>query len=198
MINNNKINLNNIKNNEIKPTVVLSIGGNDIRVLLFDFNLQKIMNGLETFYKNTQIIIEKILFDLKLNLIPILCYEPYHDFAPSYGIKREQLLQIFNIGANKIFELCQTYSLPIIDLSRTFNPFDRNDYGSTSIEPSNKSGQYIVDLIKYINQNFNFKSNKKISKIYYGIKNNKKGIIVKENNKIERDSYLQQLLDRKQ
>ena len=185
----------NVAENEIKPTVVLSVGGNDVRVLLFNFNMQTIMEGLMKFEQNLQLLIEKILFDLNLNLILVLCYEPYKDFVGDYGIQRQQLLQIFNIGATKMFELSETYSLPIIDLSRTFNTYDRSHYGSTSIEPSNKSGQFIVDLIQFINNNFPFKSNTKTSKIYYGIKGDDgKGIVQQENNKAARDGYLQQLL----
>ena len=193
LINENKININ-VNKNEIKPTVVLSVGGNDVRVLLFNFNLKEIMNGLNKFEINLKEIIEIIINKLKLNLIIVLCYEPYFDFAESYGIKREQLLQIFNIGANKLFNLCNKYNLPIIDLSRTLNPFNRKHYGTTTIEPSNESGQYIVDLIKYINDNYNF--NNKKSKIYYGIKQEENGIIEQDNNDDARNGYLAQLLSR--
>merc|ERR1712228_279313 len=187
----------NVKKHQIKPTVVLSIGGNDVRVLLYNFSMQNMMSGLEKLRQNMQKIVEKLLFDFKLNVVPVLCYEPYQDFATQHGLKREQLLQIFNIGATKIFELCETYSLPVIDLSRTFNTFDRSHYGSTSIEPSNKSGQFIVDIIQFINDNYPFNSDVKSSKIYYGLKSDKDGIVQQDNNKSARDEYLQQLLAKK-
>lgn len=44
-------------------------------------------------------------------------------------------------------KLAVEFRLPIIDLSRTFNPYDKTHYGSTPIEPSNVSGQFIADLI---------------------------------------------------
>lgn len=44
-------------------------------------------------------------------------------------------------------QLAVEFSLPIIDLSRTFDPNNKSHYGSTPIEPSNKSGQFIADLI---------------------------------------------------
>ena len=182
---------------QIKPTVVLSIGGNDIRMMLHNINMQTIMNAMNKFGKNMQQIVEKLLFDFGLNVIPVLCYEPYQDFATSRGLKREQLLQIGNVAATKMFELCEAYSLPIIDLARTFNTFDRSHYGSTSIEPSNKSGQFIADIIQCINDNFPFNSDAKTSKVYYGLKLDKNGIVEEDNNKSLRDGYLQKLLARK-
>lgn len=44
-------------------------------------------------------------------------------------------------------EIAKKYGLPIIDLSRTLNPFDSCDYGSTPIEASICGGNEISDLI---------------------------------------------------
>lgn len=44
-------------------------------------------------------------------------------------------------------QLAVEFRLPIIDLSRTFDPTDKKHYGTTPIEPSNVSGQFIADLI---------------------------------------------------
>ena len=46
-----------------------------------------------------------------------------------------------------VAQLAMELRLPIIDLSRTFDPTDKRHYGSTPIEPSNMSGQFIADLI---------------------------------------------------
>merc|ERR1712129_342194 len=183
----------NVNKEQIKPTVLISIGGNDVRVMLHNFNLQNMMKGLDKLRLNFEKIIKILKNDLGLNVIPVFCYEPYQDFAPMYGLKRDQLLQIMNIGAEKIFSLCETYSLPIIDLSRTFDPFDRTHYGSTSIEPSNKSGQFIVDILQFINQQFAFNVDTDKSQIFYGLKTDKNGIAVEDNNKSTRDEYLQKL-----
>ncbi len=65
--------------------------------------------------------------------------------------------------------IAEMYSLPILDLSRTFDPFDRSHYGSTEIEPSNISGQFICDLVKFIVEDFNWEGgDKRKSKLYYG------------------------------
>lgn len=47
-------------------------------------------------------------------------------------------------------QLAVEYRLPIIDLSRTFDPNKKSHYGSTPIEPSNISGQFIADLIAQV------------------------------------------------
>lgn len=46
-----------------------------------------------------------------------------------------------------VAQLAMELRLPVIDLSRTFDPTDKRHYGSTPIEPSNTSGQFIADLI---------------------------------------------------
>lgn len=64
-----------------------------------------------------------------------------------------------------IKDMARKYSLPIIDLSRTFNPHSSKDYGTTPIEPSNKSGEYIAELVLHVIENFNFGSNE--AKVYH-------------------------------
>ena len=61
--------------------------------------------------------------------------------------------------------MARKYSVPLIDLSRTFNPYSAKDYGSTPIEPSNLSGLYIADLVLHIIENFKFGSEP--SKVFY-------------------------------
>mmetsp|Transcript_59750 Transcript_59750/g.98643 ORF Transcript_59750/g.98643 Transcript_59750/m.98643 type:complete len:679 (+) Transcript_59750:31-2067(+) len=186
-------------NTHIKPTVVLSIGGNDGRVLLFDFtfNLQNIAEGMNKLQQNFDTIVQTLLYELNVNVIAVVVYEPYSDFAAGFNISRDQLLQIFELGANNIFALAEMYALPVIDLSRTFDPFDRTHYGSTSIEPSNLSGQFIVDLIHFVHEDFEFNASVKTSKIYSGLKSDAKGIHKEENTQSFRDGYKQALLARK-
>ena len=73
------------------------------------------------------------------------------------------------------------WKLPVIDLSRTFDPSNEKHYGSTPIEPSNLSGQMIVDLIKFVCQKYDFNKddNSRESMIFYG--NNKDGFMVEIN-----------------
>lgn len=99
--------------------------------------------------------------------------------------------------ATKIMQIGEKYKCPIIDLSRTLDPFNRNHYGSTSIEPSQESGQFIVDLIIKILSvwDWNDTKNNVKSKIFYGIKKTDKDdkkteeISTIDNDKSYRQSY---------
>jgi hypothetical protein len=184
-----------IAGNEIKPTVVLSIGGNDVRAMLSNVNQQAIVDGMKQLEMNAEKIIHKLL-TMQMHVIMVICYEPHHEFASGYGLQRDQLLQIMNIGVCNILLLAEKYGLPVIDLSRTFNPFDRSHYGSTVIEPSNKSGQFIADLVQCVFNYFPFNSKKPSSKIYHGTTTSKAGIVEQRNNKMARKTYLQEMMAR--
>lgn len=98
-------------------------------------------------------------------------------------------IRVFYTYFKIISEVAQEYHCDIIDLSRTFNPNDENDYGNhpgagkTPIEPSNKSSQYIADLADYVIQDLEGPPIKAVdfyhkSRIFYG----KKGSIKQEDN----------------
>lgn len=61
-----------------------------------------------------------------------------------------QIVSFFFLFLDCFAQLAVEFSLPIIDLSRTFDPNNKNHYGSTPIEPSNTSGQFIADLIAQV------------------------------------------------
>ena len=192
---------NNVNKKYIKPTVLLSVGGNDVRELLgelffADDKQATIQNGLNNLSKNLTTIIEKITQTFKLNIIVVMCYEPYCDFAGSYGITRDMLVNIMTAGFDVLLKHGIQYGLPIIDLSRTFDPWIREHYGSTNIEPSNLSGQFIADLTEFVMNDFDFDNNTK-SMVYYGIKNENKGIIKYENNQDGFKSYKNFMKNRK-
>ena len=81
------------------------------------------------------------------------------------------------------YAIAQEFKLPVIDLAKTFDPNDPTHYGkgtgSSPIEPSNKSSQFIADLTKKIIEDFKFGVDE--SKIYYG----HSPIIVEPNIKID-------------
>ena len=54
--------------------------------------------------------------------------------------------------------VCKKHKIPMIDLSKTFDPQDRKHYGSTTIEPSNLSGESIANLIKTVIEVHDFSS----------------------------------------
>jgi len=149
---------------------VLSIGGNDARsAFAQSFDLEQIYNLMlkRGFVSMLDELITKIkAFVPKLMLVYV--YHPQITSLPIvYGLPPQAVVTELLIKFSPIlFKAAQKHSIPIIDLSRTFNPYDGSDYGTTPIEPSNKSGLYIVDLIKKVVEDFNFGVDK--AKIYTG------------------------------
>jgi len=155
------------------PThVVLSIGGNDARVAFsesFDLeNIYRIMidNGIE---KSLRALIQNIIKKVP-KLILVYVYHPQITMFPMlYWLPPEKVVTELLIKFSPIYiSVAKDFNLPVIDLSRTFNPYDSNDYGTTPIEPSNKSGMYIAKLVEYILEDFKF-GNEEKSKVYWGI-----------------------------
>ena len=92
--------------------------------------------------------------------------------------------------------ICEDFGVPVIDLSRTFDPTDPTHYGTTDIEPSNKSGQFIADLVQFALEKFPFDAEQRTSRIYYGFRGRGAGIVEQENNKNGQESYSQEILGR--
>lgn len=150
---------------------IISAGGNDGRVHLdklfwsaeslidavvadglednFDRMLRKVRNNttskkmiLILVYQPHETIFERFRQSVGwgLQYLPI---ENVIDFAGRLNTVYDHFRAIFIKKAIK-------YNVPIIDLSRTFNPKDRSHYGSTPIEPSNMTGQVICNLITHV------------------------------------------------
>lgn len=137
--------------------VVLSVGGNDFRC-----NLSNLLFGIDKFLSMVinQDFIQKfdnLLSTLTKNgkkVILVCVYSPYLGVGSNY-----QLLASFKDGIYdkvRIFlqYLCKRHNIALLDLSRTFDPYDRSHYGSTEIEPSNKSSRCIAECIEYIDRNY--------------------------------------------
>lgn len=156
---------------------VVSAGGNDGRVHLdkivwsaealieailadgleenFDRMLRKVKRSttsqkliLVLVYKPHETLFERFRKSVGwgLQYLPI---ENVIDFAGRLDKVYDEIRKIFVKKAIK-------YNVPMIDLSRTFNPKDRSHYGSTPIEPSNKTGLVIAELISHVIQKHNF------------------------------------------
>lgn len=150
--------------------VVLSVGGNDGRVHLgkiiwgSDELLKALLDGNKFQNKLEKLIIE-ILKHTK-NLTLVFVYKPHVSMFQKFRSQIGFGLQYFPIESvldfegriDKVYEslrkiyydMASKYNLSIIDLSKTFNPHDLSHYGSTPIEPSNKSGEVISRLIKRV------------------------------------------------
>lgn len=158
------------KNPSKKNVAVLSVGGNDARVCLYCLaqGWQGVYNKMEEkgFSKNYAEIV-KSLIDATGNVILVLVYKPYKDFFPQYHSEFDKLLDVVR---KMLLAQARVFKIPIIDLSKTFDPNDPTHYGegngTSPIEPSNKSSQFIADLIAAVINDFKFGTDS--SKIYYG------------------------------
>ncbi|CAM9159586.1 unnamed protein product, partial [Hapterophycus canaliculatus] len=136
-----------------KPThVVLSIGGNDARIRFLQSRNPDVITELmitDGFVANLRRVIETIRAEITPNIILVYVFMPEFKTAPLlHMLPPARILQHLLVNFSKFFiELAVEFRLPIIDLSRTFDPTDKNHYGTTPIEPSNVSGQFIADLI---------------------------------------------------
>ena len=216
----------NLKNGR-KNIVILSIGGNDVIAALGgkffslyqQFEKEKkekkeakklalektieFLNDKSKFYENYCKILDIIINECNVkDIIMVLVYEPYIGFCKSYSLNRDDLLVIIEWGAKMLFKIAQEHNLAIIDLSRTCDPFNKHHFSKASpIEPNEKGGSFLVDLVLYCISNYNEqKRNKdnggdqnnsqKCSMIYYGNYDNNGRIIAQENTSKAREQYL--------
>jgi len=154
------------------PThVVLSIGGNDARVAFAEsFDLDNIYhsminNGID---RDLRQLIKSIIRSVP-KLILVYVYHPQITMLPMlYWLPPAKVVTELLIRFSPLyFSVAKDFNLPVIDLSRTFNPHDSDDYGSTPIEPSNKSGMYIAKLVEHVLDDFSWGTDK--TKVYWGV-----------------------------
>ena len=159
--------------------VVLSIGGNDGRIHLdsiiwgADALIKEIVNdGMEE--KFNQLIAKIFDINSKVNtkLVLVLVYQPHETIFQRYResigwgmqfIPIENIVdfsgrirEVYKFFRSVFVEMARKYNIPIIDLALTLDPKNKTHYGSTPIEPSNKSGKAIAALIQYVTENHDF------------------------------------------
>lgn len=177
--------------------IIVSAGGNDGRVHL-DKLLWGSAENMISAVLNDGLIhnFEMMFLNLKKTckngkMVFVLVYKPHETIFQKFresigwGLQFLPVENMFGFSEKldcvydhfrKVFiEKAKSYRIPIIDLSKTFNPKDDSHYGTTPIEPSNKSGLCISKLIKHVVENHNFKGE---SFVYYSP--NCKGNVRKE------------------
>jgi len=153
--------------------VVLSVGGNDGRVclpLLSDLskNYKDVIEKmLQRGFKENYVNIIESFLKITNKVIVVLVYKPYKMLVPCCA---GQLHKVYDFFMEFYREICKKYKLPLIDLSITFDYNDPTHYGEgegdSPIEPSNKSSQFIADLVTNVIDDFKFGVDE--AKIYYG------------------------------
>jgi hypothetical protein len=115
---------------------VLSIGGNDARILLGLNDANKIIETMEqtNFFNDFEIIVKRIL-EIQPKTILISVYHPlviervysyprYKIFSAIMGMPDEPVVTSLMKAASRMFKVAEKHGLPVIDLSRTFDPYD--------------------------------------------------------------------------
>jgi len=202
-----KIIQKNKDKNHINPTVILSAGFTDLRNNLKYGKPELITEALrkQEFAEKYEKIVHQMVDNLGLNLIIVIPYEPHESFAEEeLHFSRDDLLACMEYVGGKMLLIAEKFKCPVVDLSRTFNPFNREHYAAGKvIEPSYVAGQFFVDLVMKIVASWDWNDDKKTSKIYYGIKqidgvdsNEREGVHVIDNDKSYRQSYFNILQSR--
>jgi hypothetical protein len=143
----------------LKPCdiVVLSVGGNDFRS-----NLGNLIFGIDKFLSmiiNPDFIktFDGLLSTLKSRakkVILVCVYAPYLGAGSQYQLMASFKDSVYDKIRIFLQYLCKRHNIALLDLSRTFNPYDRSHYGTTEIEPSNKSSRCIAECIAYIDHHY--------------------------------------------
>jgi hypothetical protein len=138
---------------------VISMGGNDFRV-----NLLKIIKGVDwfinsvitsEFVENLKYVISNVKLGVNKGKVILICvYFPYLGIRSPYQALSPFKDKIYNKLFEIFTQIAHEYNIPILDLSRTFDPYNRSHYGTTEIEPSDLSNKCIAQCINYIANNY--------------------------------------------
>jgi hypothetical protein len=191
-------NLEKVKNVKY---VLVSVGGNDvylqasIQISLFLSLLPFQSFRREAVGKEFGKRLSRILKKLEAAVpdaivIPVIVYHPHYDFSLSglnHGVGgfiaktiQKFCLKTMTTAMVRQFMLyARDRHLPVIDLSRTFNPWDVSHYGTEEIgkfnyidapwsgaEPSNISNVFICRLVEHVMKEFD--PREKVSRVFYG------------------------------
>jgi len=171
--------IENLKRLKNVKYIVVSIGGND--VYLSAKIQRKLYKSLMPFkgHLANEVALEfggrvaEILRALKdavpdAVIIPVIVYHPHYKFSISgveswFALSAQKffLSKLVSPMSQQFLSLAQHYALPVIDLSRTFNPNDETHYGTEAIdekglaswsgaEPSNVSQHFIAQLVLHV------------------------------------------------
>ena len=138
--------------------VLLSVGGNDVRVILQA--MHKLPQVVATFHENYSKIVQHILsMDENIHLIVMLQYQVCltHEHGgygvytamsniPGPGTGAEKLQMLMERIYAPVIALAKEHQLMVIDLPRTFDPSNEELY-RLQIEPSQEGGGLIANVV---------------------------------------------------
>ncbi len=141
--------------------IVLSVGGNNFKVGALSNS--KMLLGADYFFNSIvdadfKLYHEKIIQRCKSQcpkVVLISMYLPFLGPNSSYGIFTNFSRPIIDRWLEYIRNLGLKYNIPVLDLSRTLNCYDRTHYGITDIKPSDSSNLCIAQCLDFIYQHYN-------------------------------------------
>lgn len=161
---------------------VLSIGGNDGRKHLSKlfWSADSVINSiLDNGFVDDIDTLLYCITQIQPRTILVIPYKPHNTifehyrssswFMSSFPLENwvdlsGRLDQVYTKLRTVYIDMAMKYKIPVIDLSRTFNPNCTLHYGITPIEPSNTSSLCIAKLIKHIVYEHNFDG---LPRVYY-------------------------------
>ena len=144
-----------------KSMIVLSIGGNNFKVGAIGNS--KMLFGTDCFFNsivdsefraNHERIIQRCKAQSS-KVVLISMYLPFLGPNASYGVFSKFSKPIIDRWLEYIRALGLKYNLPVLDLSRTLDCYNRAHYGITDIKPSDISTACIAKCIAFIYENYN-------------------------------------------
>ncbi len=130
---------------------------------------------------------------LNLKVIPLEAHESL--IRNELHFARDDLLNVMDFVSCKLMQTAAKFKCPMMDLSRTLNPFDPLHYGSSGTEPSMVGGQFVVDLLFKILAVWDWNDAQRASRVFYGTKEGH-DIQSVGNDKAYRSSYFNVLQSR--
>lgn len=132
-------------------TVVMSIGGNDMRAsipsLIFGPDAFMSLVLSNKFKKRFKSVIQEILKNHRLILV--VMYVPYVNTGP-YAMMKGMADKIYGKWREFIYNLGRKFNCPVLDLSKTFDRNNRDHYGPTEVDPSDYTVTVIADGVDTI------------------------------------------------
>ena len=147
----------NDQNSQNKMTV-LSIGGNDIKDKVVTMLLGGV-DGLMTSVVNQEFVneYETVIRNLKRTtgkIVLVSIYLPYLGPGSSYAMFAGQAKPVMKRWHSFLHKLAAKHNIPILDLSKTLDPYNRSHYGTDIIYLSNTSSSCVAKCIQYIYDNY--------------------------------------------
>lgn len=143
----------------VPNTVILSIGGNDLRAspsanILLGVNYYVNAVMTKEYLQQYEAIIENIRRRCN-RIVLITIYTPYMGSGALYAMYSKVAIPVITKWRQGLEKIAQKYNLPIIDLGRTINNAEKSHYGTTDTSLSEMANSCLAQCIEFICENYN-------------------------------------------